>query len=622
MNSTLWTWSNIAVTCATLTLSACDGGDDDDGDTGDSGRALIDENIAPETESGPAADAQLQGQQRTIARTDPAGTLIEAFAESESLPTPFANSAQYRLPDIYEWGPCPEGFISECTTFEVPLDWRRPWGETIELFMSRLPADPELGPSKGQLFLLQGGPGGSGEVFGGALGSIFSPLRDHDIYVLEHRGVGDSTRLTCPDQEALGTPGNFNITPDEQADCFDALREQWGDGLAHFNITHAAVDLAFAQVTTRDWSLPSFIYGVSYGTFWAQRYLQVAPHFASGVVLDSVLPPNEMSIFDFDGQSDPVGIDLAGLCADDPVCSDKLGDDPWPAIAALKAALDGGHCPDLALPGAALSNIGAFLVSNLTLRELLFPLIYRIERCDTGDVEVVGHFLNALNGLFPPQTELPRFSQLLQYNIAFVEIIDTPVPTIDDVVEQCFGSTLCPGFSLSARFVYEDWVPFEDDGFADRWFRSVTPILALNGNLDPQTPHTDAQRIEAQLRFPWQNYVEIPQAPHAVAFTTPTEPATPTTCGVELIDGFFAQPFATPAEGCLDRLELIDFAADEGVKLALLGTSDLWENTLAPAPQGIASHLTSVDVRELGRRLRERSTIEVEQVVAALRTTR
>ena len=36
--------------------------------------------------------------------------------------------------------------------------------------------------------------------------------------------------------------------------------------------------------------IPTYVYGVSYGTTWAQRFMQVAPQTAAAVVLDSIIP--------------------------------------------------------------------------------------------------------------------------------------------------------------------------------------------------------------------------------------------------------------------------------------------------------------------------------------------
>ncbi|HEU4534551.1 MAG TPA: hypothetical protein VFS00_10555, partial [Polyangiaceae bacterium] len=110
------------------------------------------------------------------------------------------------------WGACEEPFdtMDECGTFQAPLDWSDPDREKIDVFLARKKA---RSAPRGQLWLLQGGPGSSGGYFSYPYGErsevdrLSAALPDLDIYVFEHRGVGLSTRLYCP-----RPPGQFRAT--------------------------------------------------------------------------------------------------------------------------------------------------------------------------------------------------------------------------------------------------------------------------------------------------------------------------------------------------------------------------------------------------------------------------
>jgi len=524
------------------------------------------------------------------------------------------NGTACHTPYHLEWGPCPEGYISECTTLLVPLDWRHVHGATIEVFVSRYPARGE--ESQGQLWLLDGGPGSSGESFGAALDTVFAPFRDYDIYVLEHRGVGESTRLSCPDQESADSPGGFEILPEELPDCLAYLDVTWGDGLGQLNITNAARDLAYAIAITRRGREPVFVYGYSYGTLWAQRLLQVAPEIATGVILDSVLPPVEASVFGYDAQTDPVAQDLSRLCAHDDVCGDKLGRDPWQAVLDTKALLDTGHCPELGLSGATFTRVGATMMFNRVLRNHFFPLIYRIERCDDADVAVVQHYLGVFATLLAPSPELGRFSTLLQYNIPFVEIITEPVPSFEEVASYCFTEAgLCPGFSFWTRQFYDPWPLYEPDHYFRRWFTSRTPILALNGDLDPQTPYTLADAIVPHLRGPGQSYIQVPYSPHGVAINSQVQTEGSPTCGIQLMQQFIADPRHPPTTECLDDVVPVTFTAVPGEAMFFFGQTDVWENPAAAARP--LDHALAVDMRDLDRRLRSATAIERDRRIQA-----
>src|SRR5690242_18364842 len=70
---------------------------------------------------------------------------------------------------LVRWGSCPSGSAAAqdpkltCARLRVPLDHRDPAGRTIEITMSRRPADAPR-ERHGVLLLNPGGPGGSGLV--------------------------------------------------------------------------------------------------------------------------------------------------------------------------------------------------------------------------------------------------------------------------------------------------------------------------------------------------------------------------------------------------------------------------------------------------------------------------
>ena len=121
------------------------------------------------------------------------------------------------------WGACPDGFISECASVKVPLDWNAAAGPSIPVFLSRRRADAR---AAGQLWLLQGGPGGSGEAFLELVMVLGQLLPNLDIYVLEHRGVGESARLGCPTQEDPASVSGRAVDPSEAAACINALENR------------------------------------------------------------------------------------------------------------------------------------------------------------------------------------------------------------------------------------------------------------------------------------------------------------------------------------------------------------------------------------------------------------
>jgi len=476
------------------------------------------------------------------------------------------------------WGACPDGFISECASVKVPLDWNAAAGPSIPVFLSRRRA---AAPAAGQLWLLQGGPGGSGDAFLDLVMALGPLLPDLDIYVLEHRGVGESARLGCPTQEDPASIGGRAVDPTEAAACIDALESSWGDRLAQFTVTQAASDLAHLVDATRSPGQKLFIYGVSYGTTWAMRFMQLRPAAATGVVLDSVVAPGALFLSRFDLGFDPVAQKLAAACAVDPICRGKLGADPWARITDLFTALDRGACPAVGLDRRTWSAVASLLIEVHQLRTLVFPLSYRLARCSPADAAAVNRFFTTL---FPGEDRGPeRGSWALQNNIALSELWEMPPPDATEIARREIGAFFWPGELDAGAALFDLWPRYPLDEFANRWPVSAVPVLAMNGTFDPQTPIESARLAATAFTAPHQSFVEFPGAPHGVIFTTPVTDSTQPPCGLQAMLAFLANPTAPPALACQRDIQPLAFAWDSYLLEALFGTDDAWENPITPA---------------------------------------
>ena len=97
---------------------------------------------------------------------------------------------------VLEWSACPEDVAPapyQCSVAEVPLSYRDPGGQSLELVLGKLPAG---NPARklGTLFWNPGGPGGSGRIpfpFSTALQERF------DLVGFDPRGIAGSTPLQC-----------------------------------------------------------------------------------------------------------------------------------------------------------------------------------------------------------------------------------------------------------------------------------------------------------------------------------------------------------------------------------------------------------------------------------------
>jgi hypothetical protein len=117
-----------------------------------------------------------------------------------------------------------------------------------------------------------------------------------------------------------------------------------------------------------------------------------------------------------------------------------------------------------------------------------------------------------------------------------------------------------------------------------RWAETSTPVLLLNGDIDAQTHIDGLADVEASFDEPWQQLVELPLAAHGTVFWSGPGTKNPrATCGMELVEDFFADPRSTVDTTCATVTPDVDFEDAAGLSGSVFGTADLWENG-----QGIA----------------------------------
>jgi pimeloyl-ACP methyl ester carboxylesterase len=197
--------------------------------------------------------------------------------------------------------PCRIGELT-CVSVEVPVDHRaNTAGPTIKIEFSVSFASEE---SKGILFYVVGGPGGSGiGVADDYLAAFDERLTQNmDIVFFDQRGVGPDHGIECP--KAQGVFDMAEITIDRPDDAIAAAKTFASDcqaelksrDLLNFVDTEQAIrDL---EIFRQKIGAPKvWIYGESYGTQFSQQYATVFPTAINGVVVDGVV---DLAL-DFDG---------------------------------------------------------------------------------------------------------------------------------------------------------------------------------------------------------------------------------------------------------------------------------------------------------------------------------
>jgi pimeloyl-ACP methyl ester carboxylesterase len=459
---------------------------------------------------------------------------------------------------------CPGGYSGLCAKIEMPLDWSNTSGKTVGVLVDKIVT---MTKPKAQVWVLQGGPGGTAADMVPLARDLAQNLEDVEIFTIEHRGVGASNRLSCPTQEAAGMAdaAAFDLVA-----CTAEAKARFGDDLRHYNITNAARDLAHAIERTRRENVKAYVYGVSYGTLWAERLMQVAPKAADAIILDSLVVPGQQLLSKFDPQGDVVAQKLAELCKSDASCNAALGPDPWAKILAAKEKVDQGHCPEIGLgPRERTKLLFPFRIHALMGYGL--ALWHRIDRCNADDIAAVKQFLS--REFRSPNEALS--SSLLGINIMVSEMFETPFPSKATMLARFDDAVFPAGVGLDYDSL-ASWPRYTPDAFAGVLPEPQVPVLVLAGGLDSQTP-IEVQELAKEHFERTGTFVSIPNGNHGLINQSPvTGGGPPFQCGMTLITAFLTDPNAPLDTACASKVAAPSFGRPSAEVEALLGTDDLW----------------------------------------------
>jgi pimeloyl-ACP methyl ester carboxylesterase len=202
------------------------------------------------------------------------------------------------------WEACPADVVMpapvavQCAKIPVPLDYRDPGGEQIEIMISKI-ASTNPAQRRGILLLNPGGPGGSGLNQGAFLISRGLPTTVSDAYdliAMDTRGVGHSTKVSCgftlEDQYWANIPPYAvdDAAVTRQATIAKQVADQCAandkDGrLRHISTANTARDLDRVRAALGE--KKANFYGASYGSALGAAYVSLFPKTTDRIVLDS-----------------------------------------------------------------------------------------------------------------------------------------------------------------------------------------------------------------------------------------------------------------------------------------------------------------------------------------------
>ena len=463
-----------------------------------------------------------------------------------------------------DFGPCPaelpHAAMGECALVEVPLDWSdAERSKRIVLFLRRFRGAATTNGD--QVWALDGGPGFAGDVFTDPVLRTVITDAHYDLYIPTHRGTVYGSGLQCAKEQAPSSSGGGGVTAAEFPGCIGALRSEWGDQLALFDSESAArdVDHLMARVRAED-AGRVVVYGGSYGSYWGQRLLQVAPDTIDGIWLDSIVDL-DASFERADANSNDAGLRLLGACAEDADCSMHFANDA--SLEAIVARLavtfaSGEGCGQGTTPGSRAKALFHRLLSGPPWEQaLVAPLLLRADRCNADDARAVANALQVLETPSPAQDRPPAYNALLNRHILLSELFayDRSLSEVErDSRELLFSVEVDPIMAEFGR----SYGPAYQKKLDNSAPASRAHLVLLQGGIDP------LDRLEwiSSTAERWSetrvSLVQLPFAGHSVVRYAVDEAGV--RCSLEMLSGFLADPSAELDRACLERRLPFDIA--------------------------------------------------------------
>ncbi|MFG2297627.1 alpha/beta fold hydrolase [Streptomyces sp. NPDC048603] len=458
-------------------------------------------------------------------------------------------------------GPCPKTpepiealATAKCGFLEVPENRARPGGRTIRLAVAVIPA-ASAKPAQDPVVFMSGGPGG--ETFDDIPFLVDSGLnRDRDLIVMAQRGnLYDKPNLACPEldrfnAESVGLPSYAPSTEKLMLDAVKRCRDRLtadGTDLSAYNSTENAADFADLRTALgiRQWN----VYGHSYGSDLATTYLRLHPQGIRAVALDSIAPPQSVSL-PFGWASAREGLDnLYEACAAEPRCKSRYPDlertlnEQVRKLEAKPLALNvrppqGGDPVKVVLDGGALLNVLVaraipFADVPAAIDELSRGRPERFARARAaGSVQNVGETAHGMTNSVVCSEWVPGHPASDVLDAGRRAFPEWPDPVLAQAPQLAFQNQVCHVWNVPDRTATQRVAP-----------AGSVPVLFLNGTFDMKTGASWAQKTARTL--PHATTVRIPGIGHWVVPQSP--------CAQKVLASFLTRPTA-PDTGCVAGL--------------------------------------------------------------------
>lgn len=400
------------------------------------------------------------------------------------------------------WDKCPSdlgGPSVQCTQAQVPLDWDNTEAGYISILIRRVVAG---GPARGNLWMLDGGPGFAGDGFLNETIIELAQGAKLNLMIPSHRGSIGESALGCTGQQPDSADGG-RVSVQEWPACLSELEDKWGKGLPGFTVRQAALDVAHLMERTFD-SGQTYVFGGSYGTLWAHRILLDTDAQPDAMLLDSIVPIGA-SLERVDVHADRAAEQILRACSAIDACAARFAGDPVVlSREAVSAYARNEGCNQELLAAADLRQTVHGLLNGPPDSWIkLVALLERLVRCNSKDQEALVALLDRLDADVPPpaaseQDNAIPYNALLNRHLLFREMFRFDFTAEDR--EQFMTSALAVG--TNGALVAQEAAAFGAD------YRqlsnperptSAVPTYLLSGRLDPLDPPVWAEEFASTL---------------------------------------------------------------------------------------------------------------------------
>lgn len=392
----------------------------------------------------------------------------------------------------------------------VPEDHAHPGGNSIKIHVAVVPSLARR-PDPDPVYFFAGGPGQAASDIGALVSALADLRKKRDIVLVDQRGTGKSKTLTCkaPTLDGEKTdPVRATLAMDD-----GAVRAEWSDCMASFKGNAAmhrtddyindleAVRKALGHSKINVW-------GGSYGSRVALRYMKRHPASIRAAVLDGVAPTSLRLPDDALATSEAQLRTVLEACAASNGCN-KAYPGALATFDRLLAELRANPVT-VSVPHPATGQPVQGTMTDRKLVSLLWPLLYKPESA---------RMIPSLLGRASERNFAPLFSTLAASSVTEGDIAVAQRFAVM-CAEDMLGRSPAPNprFQALTNAFYGFCKAMPHGQVAAEFFEPTTsaiPTLLLSGASDPVTPPAQAELAAKTLTQ--RKHIVVPNSGHIVS---------------------------------------------------------------------------------------------------------